>query len=90
MTAAVVSRLPTHSVTVSGPSDPIGRYSSTRFSSADRRGDQRKLQCRQRRPEIPEILRKPDVARRNFQRTAQNELPDEEERRRAVPIVSRP
>ena len=33
MTAAVVSRLPTQSVTVSGPSEPIGRYSRARFST---------------------------------------------------------
>ena len=34
MTAAVVSRLPTQSVTVSGPSEPIGRYSSDQVQHA--------------------------------------------------------
>ena len=33
MTMPTVSRLPIHSAIVSGPSDPIGRYNRTRFST---------------------------------------------------------
>ena len=53
-----------------------------------RRRDHRVLHRREGRPEIPEVLRKADVARRDLEGTAQDELPDEEKRREAAPLLA--
>src|SRR4030095_72520 len=70
------------------PKRSDGPIQQGQVQNTDTRSHQRKLPRRQRGPQVAEILEKSDVPRCNLERAAQNELPDEQERREPSPRLA--
>ena len=75
--------VPTQSDTVIFAIDVMRRYSSTMLRMPTTAVTSETGPRRQARPDVAEVLREADVARRDLERPAEDELPDEQERHQA-------